>query len=75
MKLHPCPECASRDVYKLADVTSAGSHGPTLLAGLAPWYTAAKMTVAVCRSCGLTRFYASEDARKRLSEAKKWSRA
>ena len=56
MKLHPCPECDSRDVYKLTDVTSAGSHGPTLLPGLAPWYTAAKMTVAVCRSCGLTRF-------------------
>jgi hypothetical protein len=75
MKLHPCPECESREVYKTADVPSTTGHGPDLLPGLGEWYRAAKLMVAVCRSCGLVRFYASPDARAKLSESKKWTRA
>jgi hypothetical protein len=74
MKLHPCPECDSREVFKREDVAANNGHGPDLLTGLGPWYRSAKMTVVVCRSCGLMRLYASSEARAKLSEAKKWTR-
>lgn len=73
MKLHPCPECESREVFKRTDVPTNTGYGD-LLPGLAPWYKGARMTVAVCRSCGLVRLYASADARAKLSESKKWTR-
>jgi hypothetical protein len=74
MKLHPCPECESRDVYKTGEISAGSGEGPNMLTGLGPWYSAAKMTVVVCRACGLIRTYASAEARKKLSESKKWSR-
>jgi hypothetical protein len=73
MKLHPCPECESRDVYKTKEIASGGSDFQ-LLTGLGTWHSAAKMIVVVCRACGLIRAYASEEARKKLSESKKWTR-
>jgi hypothetical protein len=76
MKLHPCPECESRDVFKTkGQVSAGGGEGPPLLTGLGPWYAPAKMMVVVCRSCGLIRAYASEEARKKLGESSKWTRA
>jgi len=46
---------------------------PDYLAGLGKhWFQPAEFVVVVCRDCGLTRFYAEPEARKKLGEAKKW---
>lgn len=68
----PCPQCGSTEVFASEPTGSGGSHGPNLLPGLGRWYGAAKFTVVLCRSCGLTRFFASDEARERLREAPKW---
>jgi predicted nucleic-acid-binding Zn-ribbon protein len=69
----PCPGCGSRTLYR-GPATGAGSgHAPDYLAGLGKhWFQPAEFVVVVCRDCGLTRFYAEPEARKKLGEAKKW---
>jgi predicted nucleic-acid-binding Zn-ribbon protein len=69
----PCPDCGSRTLYR-GPATSAGSgHAPDFLPGLGKsWYQSAHFALVVCRDCGLTRFYAEPEARKKLGEAKKW---
>jgi predicted nucleic-acid-binding Zn-ribbon protein len=32
----------------------------------------ARFTLVVCRDCGLTRFFASPEARAKLKESSKW---
>ena len=68
----PCPGCGSRTLYRSQEVDSGGSGGPDFLPGLGRFILSAKFVVVVCRDCGLTRFYAEPEARKKLGEAKKW---
>jgi predicted nucleic-acid-binding Zn-ribbon protein len=76
MRPTPCPNCESHDQYRSKEVKAGGGHAPDYLPGLGHWYAAAKFTVVVCRSCGLTRFFASEEARERLANAAEgvWTR-
>jgi predicted nucleic-acid-binding Zn-ribbon protein len=76
LKPTPCPNCQSNDQYRSKEVGAGGGHAPNYLPGLGKWYTAAKFTVVVCRSCGLTRFFASEEARANLADADEptWTR-
>ena len=69
LKPTPCPNCQSNDQYRSKEVGAGGGHAPNYLPGLGKWYAAAKFTVVVCRSCGLTRFFASEEARANLADA------
>ena len=68
-----CPECGSTDLYSRR-VGSAGGHGPALLAGLGGFLSFPKFDVIVCSDCGLTRFYADPDARKRARNHARWMR-
>jgi predicted RNA-binding Zn-ribbon protein involved in translation (DUF1610 family) len=72
----PCPQCGSNDVFRTEPMGAGGGHAPNLLPGLGKWYAAAKMAVVLCRSCGLIRLFASEEARRNLrSDRKKWRQA
>ena len=76
MKPTPCPNCESNGQYQSKQISSGGGHAPTYLPGLGRWYAAAKFTIVVCSSCGLTRFFASEEACAKLADADEgtWTR-
>jgi predicted nucleic-acid-binding Zn-ribbon protein len=76
MRASACPNCESVDQYQSQKDISAGGggHAPNYLPGLGKWYAAAKFTVVVCKRCGLTRWFASEEARQKLGESEGWER-
>ena len=69
-----CPECGKNTLYRSANVSAGGGHAPNLLPGLGSFWTAASFQLVVCKDCGLTRFFASKEARGKLSESSKWTR-
>ena len=69
-----CPECGKASLYLCRGVKSgvtvpAGTATSTwfeLLPGLGTTTSYPEFDVIVCESCGLTRFYAAEEACRRL---------
>ncbi len=70
--LAPCPNCGGNTLYRSPEISSGGGHAPNYLPGLGRFILSARFTLVVCRDCGLTRFFASSQARARLKEARKW---
>jgi predicted nucleic-acid-binding Zn-ribbon protein len=68
----PCSNCGGRTLYRGPETSSGGGKAPTFLPGLGSFLRTAKFTLVVCRDCGLTRFFASADARAKLKESSKW---
>ena len=75
MKLAPCPTCGSDEVYESDPISAGGGYAPNYLPGLGKFWSAAEFQVVLCRSCGLTRFFATEESRKKVSDSGKWRRA
>jgi predicted nucleic-acid-binding Zn-ribbon protein len=71
-QLTPCPNCRGNTLYESEPVSAGGRHAPNYLAGLGPWYRSARFVLVVCRDCGLTRYFASREARAKLKESRKW---
>ncbi|HEX7863012.1 MAG TPA: hypothetical protein VF773_21960 [Verrucomicrobiae bacterium] len=69
-----CPECGGAELFS-TEVSSYGGYGPVLLPGLHSWMSYPNFEVVVCAGCGLTRFYAEEKARTKLSSTKQWKRS
>ena len=65
----PCPECGQRNLY-----STVTSSGPVLLRGLGGSLRFPKFEIVVCSDCGLTRFFASEAARNKLTTAGNWKK-
>jgi predicted nucleic-acid-binding Zn-ribbon protein len=74
MKIAPCPTCGSDDVYESQEVSAGGGYAPNYLPGLGSFWSAADFRVVLCRSCGHTRFFASEEARTKVADSNKWTR-
>jgi predicted nucleic-acid-binding Zn-ribbon protein len=71
----PCPECGSRNLYQSGEISAGGGHAPDYLPGLGRrFWSAEKFYLVVCQDCGLTRFFARQEARERLSQSSKWTR-
>jgi predicted nucleic-acid-binding Zn-ribbon protein len=68
----PCSNCGGKTLYRGPETSSGGGKAPTFLPGLGGFLRAAKFTLVVCRDCGLTRFFASAEARSKLKESSKW---
>jgi predicted nucleic-acid-binding Zn-ribbon protein len=69
----PCPNCRSNTLYSGPATSSGGGHAPNYLPGLGKgWFLSARFVLVVCRDCGLTRFFAQPEARKKLGEARQW---
>ena len=69
----PCPNCQGTTLYASREQAShTGQHGPNYLAGLGSFWRSARLTVVVCRDCGLMRFFASSQATAKLKESGKW---
>ncbi|MEY4916594.1 MAG: hypothetical protein RL616_507 [Verrucomicrobiota bacterium] len=67
----PCPECGQNNLYS-AMTNSRGGYGPDLLPGLSRFLISATFKVVTCADCGLTRFYAAEEARKKIPSSQAW---
>jgi len=74
MKITPCPNCNGKTLYKSTETSSGGGHAPNYLPGLGKGWGSAKLNVILCRDCGLARFFASSEATRKVSDAKKWKR-
>lgn len=70
--LAPCPNCGGNTLYQGPEVSSGGGHAPNYLPGLGRFVLSARFTLVVCRDCGLTRFFASPQARAKLKESRRW---
>lgn len=74
MKSDPkCPECGAESLYQTT-IPSGGGHGPLLLPQLGGFFRFANFDVLVCGDCGLTRFFADDQARAKLPRASRWAR-
>ncbi|HUP66535.1 MAG TPA: hypothetical protein VM557_14790 [Thermoanaerobaculia bacterium] len=73
-KISDCPNCGSRDQYRSVKVSSGGGYAPNYLPGLARWLSLARFSIVLCRECGLARFFASDEARGKVADSKKWER-
>lgn len=74
-KQSTCPECGGNRVHSHGGISAGGGYAPNYLPGLGTFWSAAKFTVRVCADCGLTRFYASPEARAKVRESKDWRRS
>lgn len=71
----PCPNCGGGNLYSpTKGVSAGGGYAPNYLPGLGGFFSAEKFRIVLCADCGLTRFFASEVARKRLRDTEKWKR-
>jgi predicted nucleic-acid-binding Zn-ribbon protein len=71
-QLAPCPECRGNTLYESKPISAGGGHAPNYLPGLGRFVISARFVLVVCRDCGLTRFFASPDARQKLKESRHW---
>ena len=69
-----CPNCNSTNLYKADRISSGGGYAPNYLPGLGRPFFRAKFDVVVCVDCGLTRFFAREEERLRITRSKHWER-
>jgi predicted nucleic-acid-binding Zn-ribbon protein len=69
----PCPECGQKNLF-VTEANSGGGHAPNYLPRLGGFFSAAKFEVVVCADCGLTRFFASPEARAKLAATSNWRR-
>ena len=69
-----CPNCCGENLYRSEPVPSGGGQGPVLLPDLGGWFHFAKFIIVVCADCGLTRFFAEQDAIRKLPKSDRWRR-
>jgi len=74
VEIKPCPNCTSTNLYKTERISAGGGYAPYYLPGLGKFLSSAKFDVVVCADCGLTRFFAREDACMRLKKSTQWRR-
>ena len=72
--ISPCPNCGRSNLYESGEISAGGGYAPNYLPGLGGFLTSGKFILVMCQDCGLTRFFASPEARSRLSESSKWKR-
>lgn len=73
-KLNTCPECGGNRIHSHGGISAGGGYAPNYLPGLGSFFSSGKFIVRVCADCGLTRFYASPEARAKLRDSKDWRR-
>ena len=74
MKVSPCPNCGTNNLYRSKLVSAGGGHAPNYLPGLGGFFSSGRFQLVLCRDCGLTRFFAGPEAREKLGESGKWER-
>lgn len=74
MRMSPCPECRSDQVFQYKDPVQTTTISGELLPKLATRSLAsAKMRPVVCGNCGFLRFFVEEEALRKLSSSQHWN--
>lgn len=75
LRMSPCPQCKSDQVFQsnnLVDTTTIGGElVPKLASGM---FSSAKMRAVVCGRCGLLRYFLDEAALDKLRSSAHWKR-
>jgi len=75
IKMKPCPECKSEDVYQYKDDVDTTTIGGELLPRLASdMFSSAKVRPVICSNCGYLRYFVSTEALEKLKLSKDWLR-
>ena len=73
MAIPACPHCGGDRLFRSSKPVSAGGgYAPNYLPGLGALWSAGKFHLLVCQDCGLTRMFASPEAREKLATSSKW---
>lgn len=70
----PCTNCGGTNLYEGKETSAGGGYAPNYLSGLGSFLRTAKFQLVVCEDCGLSRFFASADARSKLAEEPRWKK-
>ena len=69
-----CTNCGGTSLYEGEETSAGGGHAPNYLSGLGRFLRTARFQLVICEDCGLTRFFASKEARANLADCPKWTR-
>lgn len=64
----PCPNCQGKELYEV-DASSG-----FLLPGLGTLFKPASVRGVMCSTCGLMRYFASAEDRKKLDKSRRWTK-
>ena len=73
-RMTPCPNCEGRNTYLNKKGVSGGGHAANYLPGLGGFMQFAKLYPAICRDCGLVRFFVDQSTQSKLDDSSKWER-
>ena len=71
-KIAPCPNCGRDNIYLNKAGIPGGGYAANYLQGLGGFLRHAKLYPAICKDCGLVRFFTDEDARSKLKNSRNW---
>ncbi len=75
LRMSPCPECKSDEVYQSENFVDGTTIGGELLPKLATGrFSSAKMRPVVCADCGYLRYFVDEEALQKMRSSKHWNR-
>ena len=76
MAFSACSNCSSKRLFRFKKpVGSGGGYAPDYLPALGEsLFKGGRFEVVVCQDCGLTRLFASQASRDKLSASEKWER-
>ena len=69
-----CPECGGTHLVSQGDIGVRGGYGPDLLPDAGSLFSSPKVKAVVCTDCGLIRYFASQDALRKIAASDKWKR-
>lgn len=73
LKMSPCPQCRSDQVFQSERLVDSTTIGGELLPDLASGaFSSAKLRAVVCSECGLLRYFVDDDARDKLRSSPRW---
>ena len=67
-----CPNCGQKNIYQCTIGISGGGYAANYLPGLGGFLRRANLYPAICKDCGLVRFFIDEDTRSKLDDSEKW---
>lgn len=73
-RVSPCPNCEGKNVYLNKKGISGSGHAANYLPGLGGFMQFAKLYPAICKDCGLVRFFVDESTQSKLVDSSKWER-